>query len=300
LRKPALSVIVVSWNARKTIGACLEALRDQETAHDYEVIVVDSGTDGAADFIEEGFPDVRLLRCAARKFPGAARNIGLESAQSDWIGFVDADCIAGTGWVNAVVASRHSGASIIGGCIEPANPENYLGWAPYFIEFSRWMSGMPARPTTDVATCNCLMSRSVIAQAGGFREQGYASDTALCWAAAAAGEAVAFDPSFTVGHNNIARLSTFVRKQVFHGRHFARMRVDVRGMGIGRRLLYAAGSVLLPVLLGARLARRVFGTARRHRLKFTLVSPLVLLGLCLWSAGEMAGYLMPEPKPDDG
>lgn len=298
MSRPALSVIVVSWNASETIIACLEALLDQESVPDYEVIVVDSGTDGTADLVEERYPSIRLVRCATRKFPGAARNIGLDSAQSDWIGFVDADCIAGPGWINGAVASRASGASIIGGCIEPANPGSYLGWAPYFIEFSRWMPGMPPRPIKDIATCNCVMSRDVIDQAGGFREQGYASDTALCWSATAAGQTVAFDPSLTAGHINITRLSTFLRKQAFHGRHFARMRLEVQGWRTGRRLSYAAGSVLLPLLLWARLARRVFGTARHYRIKFTLVSPLVLLGLCLWSAGEMAGYLAPGNKPN--
>ncbi|MEO2023072.1 MAG: glycosyltransferase family 2 protein [Pirellulaceae bacterium] len=286
-------MIVVSWNASETISACLKALLDQETENDYEVIVVDSGTDGTADLVEERYPGIRLVHCATRKFPGAARNIGLDAAQSDWIGFVDADCIAGTDWINCAVASRASGTSIIGGCIKPANPGNYLGWAPYFIEFSRWMPGMPARAVSDIATCNCVMSRDAIDQAGGFREQGYGSDTALCWSVVAAGLSVAFDPSLAAGHTNITRLSTFLRKQAFHGQHFARMRLEVQGWGIARRLTYAAGSFLLPLLLGARLAGRVFGTARRYRIKFILVSPLVLLGLCLWSAGEMAGYLAP-------
>ena len=59
--KPELSVIVVAYNARSLIGDCLRSLESQATSRSFEVIVVDSSTDGTGDFVAETFPNARLL-----------------------------------------------------------------------------------------------------------------------------------------------------------------------------------------------------------------------------------------------
>ena len=59
---------------------------------DYEVIVVDDGSDTPPEWVVEQFAqaNVRLVK-AAHGGPGAARNIGLDEAKGEYVQFVDAD-----------------------------------------------------------------------------------------------------------------------------------------------------------------------------------------------------------------
>jgi GT2 family glycosyltransferase len=58
------NVIVLPYNEKQYLEACLSSLLDLEMPEDdYEVIYADnSSTDGSADFVAEHFPTVRVLR----------------------------------------------------------------------------------------------------------------------------------------------------------------------------------------------------------------------------------------------
>ncbi|MCK4819444.1 glycosyltransferase [bacterium] len=63
MKKRAISVIVVNWNGRQHLEECLHSLSKQ-TIKNFEVILVDNGsTDGSADFVQERFPHVTIVRC---------------------------------------------------------------------------------------------------------------------------------------------------------------------------------------------------------------------------------------------
>jgi glycosyltransferase involved in cell wall biosynthesis len=75
----------------------------QETPLSYEVIVVDDGSQDATadvvDRLERGHPNLRLIRHEKNRGRGAARRTGQESATSPIVGFVDADIVVPTEWL---------------------------------------------------------------------------------------------------------------------------------------------------------------------------------------------------------
>jgi hypothetical protein len=79
-----LSIIIVNWNVRDLLEACLHSIErslSQSPALRAEVIVIDSASaDGSVDMIRSWFPEVRLL--AAEENIGFTRgnNIGFEIA----------------------------------------------------------------------------------------------------------------------------------------------------------------------------------------------------------------------------
>lgn len=91
--KPMVSVIVPVYNVSAFLPACLESLLGQ-TLDNIEVLCVDdASTDDSARVVEafaEKDPRVRLLRQEHRGV-SAARNLGLDQAQGEYIAFVDAD-----------------------------------------------------------------------------------------------------------------------------------------------------------------------------------------------------------------
>lgn len=93
--KPAVSVIIPSYNRTRYIGAALDSLAYQ-TFTDLEAIVVDDGstddTEKTVYRIAESHPGLKL-RYITQKHSGisAARNRGISEASGEWIAFLDAD-----------------------------------------------------------------------------------------------------------------------------------------------------------------------------------------------------------------
>jgi glycosyltransferase involved in cell wall biosynthesis len=293
---PLVSVIVASYDARETIGATLESLLRQETSVPYEVIVVDSSTDGTADLVADAYPRVRLLRSPTRLFPGGARNVGVREARGSILAFTDADCVADPEFVRAIAEAHRAQAPLIAGVIANGNPESRIGWVHYFSEFSSWMPQRGARSVRDLPSAALSVKRWAFERHGPFQERGYCSDTAFSWRVRSAGHDPWFDPSIRVEHTHITDLRRLLRKLVFHGRSFAAVRMTQGGFGPGRRILHALGSPALPFLLLARTAGRVLRSGA-YRREFARTFPLVFLGLAAWSLGEAVGYVEGPGRP---
>lgn len=293
-----LSVVIASYNSAQTIERCLRSLEQQEASDAFEVIVVDSSADGSAELVSRGFPGVRLLGQAERRFPGDARNIGVSNARGAVIAFTDADCFVEPTWVARVLeAHRERRDPVIGGAVENGNPESYVGWAYYFFEFSTWMPRASACAMIDIPTTCLTVKRWVLDKVGPFLEGTYCSDTVFNWRAARLGYRPLFLPSLRVSHVNPTGMGDFLRRKTFHGKCFARVRVAEQRLPAWRRLTYALAAPLLPVLLFARIVRSV-ARSDGQLARFVLVSPLVLLAAIAWSSGELVGYCS-APRASD-
>ncbi|MCX6357182.1 MAG: glycosyltransferase family 2 protein, partial [Candidatus Aureabacteria bacterium] len=76
-----LSIIVVSWNSRPYLEACLSSLSEGAGPIAYEAFVVDNGsTDGSAAFVRERFPQVQLIANPENRGFAAANNQALRLA----------------------------------------------------------------------------------------------------------------------------------------------------------------------------------------------------------------------------
>jgi glycosyltransferase involved in cell wall biosynthesis len=83
------SVIIPCFNARNTIERTLASVTVQRYA-DFEIIVVDDGSEDGSHEIVSTFPEVRYYR-QANAGVSAARNYGAQLAEGDWLAFCDAD-----------------------------------------------------------------------------------------------------------------------------------------------------------------------------------------------------------------
>lgn len=93
MSSPKVSVIVPVHNTEKYLEQCLSSILGQ-TLEDIEVICVDdNSTDGSAEILERFSKEDRRLRVLQSPSLGAggARNIGLASAQGEYLSFLDAD-----------------------------------------------------------------------------------------------------------------------------------------------------------------------------------------------------------------
>lgn len=92
--QPKVSVIIPVYNIEKYLAQCLESVCNQ-TLQEIQVIVVDDGsTDGSAaicqDFVAR-YPGILEYYHKENGGSASARNMGLEHARGEYIGFIDSD-----------------------------------------------------------------------------------------------------------------------------------------------------------------------------------------------------------------
>ena len=93
---PAVSVVIPAYNAARWLGLTLESFTRQ-TTRDFEVIVVDDGSqDGTAEIAESfaGRLDITVIRGERSGAPARPSNTGTRAARGELIVPCDADDMA--------------------------------------------------------------------------------------------------------------------------------------------------------------------------------------------------------------
>jgi hypothetical protein len=87
-----VSVVIVSYNSREVLPACLNSLREHTAGVPYEAIVVDNAsTDGTADLVARDYPWVRLIRRPSNAGLSAAVNEGVAASFGTYIAQLNPD-----------------------------------------------------------------------------------------------------------------------------------------------------------------------------------------------------------------
>jgi GT2 family glycosyltransferase len=101
-----ISVVIVNWNRRELLRACLNSLCRQQGPK-FEVILVDNGsTDGSLEMAAGEFSEPLSLTCVAnRENRGfcAANNQGIAAARGEFIALLNNDAEAEPGWLEALL-----------------------------------------------------------------------------------------------------------------------------------------------------------------------------------------------------
>jgi glycosyltransferase involved in cell wall biosynthesis len=177
---PAVSVVVATRDRPARLSALLAGLRRQRMP-DFEVVVVDdgSGPETAARLEAERELDLRVVRHAVPRGPGAARNAGWRAARAPLVAFTDDDCVPEPAWLEAgLAAHRRRPEAIVQGRTEPEPAELHRGGP-----LSRTLRVVELGP--QYPTCNVFYPRELLERLGGFDEEfglrPGGEDTDLAW-----------------------------------------------------------------------------------------------------------------------
>jgi GT2 family glycosyltransferase len=111
----AVSVIIINYNGRRFLGACLESLRAQDYT-DFEIIVVDNAsTDGCADWLSEHYPEVKVVRAQRNLGFAGGNNEGVRHACGEWVVLLNNDTTVQPNWLRELIAPLIRGdAALVG------------------------------------------------------------------------------------------------------------------------------------------------------------------------------------------
>lgn len=86
MSSPLVSVLIVNWNTRELLRACLRSLSVQRLRGNLEVIVVDNNSgDGSEEIVRTEFPEIRVIQTAANTGYAVGNNIAFAYARGEFL-----------------------------------------------------------------------------------------------------------------------------------------------------------------------------------------------------------------------
>lgn len=150
-----LSIVVVSWNTRDLLQACLSSVFGTIERLDFEVIVVDNGSsDGSLQMIAREFPDVRIVANKVNRGFAGANNQAIKLANGRHILLLnsDAQLRAGTALAMVEFLDKHPTVGVVGGML--LNSDGSFQWSyadyPTLVDETLLLAGLTRwlRPTS--------------------------------------------------------------------------------------------------------------------------------------------------------
>jgi hypothetical protein len=224
-----LTVVIVSYNVREHLFACLESLTTALPRVAHEIVVVDNASaDSSVEMVRAHWPAVRVIAMQHNVGFAAANNVAIRataSGDSRWVLLLNSDTIVPEGALDRFVARAEqvpevgvAGPRLVDG---NGDPELSFGPMPGLINEARqkrlwtayarrdaWAVREVARRTSrehfpDWVSGACLLVRRADANAVGLLDERYfmyLEDADFCAAVRRLGRRVLFTPAATVTH----------------------------------------------------------------------------------------------------
>ena len=243
---PRLSIIIVTFNSRGQIDACLQSLVDGVHV-DREIVVIDNAsTDGTATHLRERWPGVRLIAAGGNLGFARACNIGIRQTFGELVLLLNPDTAVTAGAIDRLVAAldRDPAVAVAGPRVVDADGYAELSFgrmvAPVAelrqkalmainqrrVPVLRSVVTRMTRRTQDVdwVTGACLLAHRRDLEAVGLLDERfflYMEDVDLCAAIRARGRRVRFIADAEVRHQRGASASPADREAAYRRSYMA-------------------------------------------------------------------------------
>ena len=289
VQAPAIAAIVPCRGHAGEVDACLASLERQSFGGVCEIVLVDSAADPDVARVAARHPRVRLVRSEVPLAPGLARNVGAAATSAPLLAFLDADCVAEVGWIQAAHEALLGGAVGVGGPVGDLHPWHPVAAADNMLQFYDFSDRRPPGPLAYMPSCNLAVRRDVFEALGGFPGGMTNEDVLLTRQIAKRGpERLRFAPTMRVRHQGRRSLAAFWR----HQREFGRARGEYAALNSPLDARFSRFYVWLPYRVLKRLAYIATRTARwapKVLVRFLLLLPLLVPGVVVWAFGVVEG-----------
>lgn len=170
-----VSVVVCAYTLDRwdDLQAAIDSLRQQSVLPREIIVVIDHNARLFQRACEQ-WPDHVVLENAEAQGLSGARNTGVAAATGEVIAFLDDDAAAQPDWIERMLAAyRESGASGVGGAIEPKWEAGRPRWFPEEFDWVVGCTyrGMPAgrARVRNLIGANMSFRRELLDAAGGFQ-----------------------------------------------------------------------------------------------------------------------------------
>jgi hypothetical protein len=292
-RGPALSSIVVTPDDYDTIATTVRHLSAQSIAAQLELVIVAPRTARirVPPHVQASFHGVRIVEIGEVRSLADAKAIAVSVATAPIVAFNEDHSFPEPTWAEALLGAHRRGYSGVAPQMKNANPATALSCAAMFLHFGGTVepsSGFEA--DYPAATHNMSYTRVALSECGDRLADLMVAEMFLHEALRARGHQLWVEPSAATRHVNISQLGAALRHAWIGGRVYGGLRAAFGAWPLGRRIVYAGGSPLIPLLRLRRLVPLMRRTAA-GRSALPRALPAIILILIVHAIGEAAGYL---------
>ncbi|MGE0705291.1 MAG: glycosyltransferase family 2 protein [Vicinamibacterales bacterium] len=222
---PALSIVIVSYNARQVLEGCLQSLSDAPPSISHEIVVVDNASSDGSPEAAGRWSSVRVIPAGSNLGFSAASNLGIRATTGDLLLLLNSDTVVPPGAIDALVATlrQHPDVAVVGPRLLNGDRQPELSFGRMISPLSEFQQRrlMKAVERGDALTLSridtmtreeqrpdwvsgaCLLVRRADAEAVGLLDERYfmyTEDVDFCAAIRARGRHILFSPEIEVVH----------------------------------------------------------------------------------------------------
>lgn len=110
---PAIDIIIVNWNTRDMLKACVDSIVRSLTFLDYQITVVDNYSgDGSVKMLREDFPGVKVIKNDANLGFAKANNQAIRESDSNFILLLNSDTVVTEGSIGKMMEAMEKNREI--------------------------------------------------------------------------------------------------------------------------------------------------------------------------------------------
>jgi len=228
-----LAIIIVSYNTRDDVVACLRSLGEPPPALSHEIVVVDNASSDGSEAAARACPGVRVIQAGANLGFAKANNLGIRASASEFVLLLNSDTLAPPGAIDGLVADlrAHPEAAVVGPRLVDAGHQPEISFGSMIgplVEFRqrrlmraytqrrRWavrrVTSMVTRECwPDWVSGACLLVRRAAAESVGLLDERYFmynEDVDFCAAIRALGHTIRFTPAVEIVHHRGRSVAT--------------------------------------------------------------------------------------------
>ncbi len=103
IRSPKVAIVILNWNGRHYLEKFLPSVL-ATSYENYDVIVSDNAsTDGSVAFLQQKFPQVKLIRLDQNYGFAKGYNLTMDQVQADYFALINSDVEVEPGWLDRII-----------------------------------------------------------------------------------------------------------------------------------------------------------------------------------------------------
>ncbi len=235
MNTPIFSVVIPTYNRPRQLKRCLMALTKQAYQGNWQVVVVDDGSEQCLNGLIASFENqlhIKLLE-QTNQGPAAARNLGARQARGQFLAFLDDDCEPDINWLASFVPHLKLGV-LLGGRTENKLSRNiYSEVSQHLVSYL--YERFRGTPWYFFTSNNVAVDRDTFLTLGGFDASFHTSageDRGFCVYWAKQGKRLLYIPDAIVEHSHDLNLFSFCKLHVKYGQAAKHFKVKLQDWGV--------------------------------------------------------------------
>lgn len=292
-QEPLLTVVLATDNLAR-VERLLDSLKSQTIADRTEIVMVIASDPDPAELakLTAGLHSVQVLRVETVSPLSVARAKGVRIARAPFLFIAETHAFPDPDFSEKLVTALSGEWSVAVPGFRNSNPTSGLSWAGFLSDYGAWSDTLTSGETERPPSHDAAFRRDVLLEFGDRLEHALTFGDELYTTLRQRGHRSYFERSAGIQHVNIDKFAAFVSERYLSGVLIGGYRSE--RWSWAKRILYAGGSPLIPIVILSRITSGVREVGRKEKLPIGTM-PAIVFGAVLKAIGEARGYLFGAP-----